>query len=283
MRFDEEAIATAFLPAAQQRPFVRVIRREGRTPAGRRLAPHYQPICNAHAWAGEVRSRRGPAADEARAHENQSPHGPNAAAAVAESTTAAQPHIAVVSIPRVPFGPEGAPRTVDARYYRDAARNIRSQAERGNGFAGSNLTESVARLCDAAADALERDQERASTQTAHAAPPASAPVAVAPAADDVAPFMEQARELVTATQFGSVSMLQRRIGIGLARACRVMDQLEREGYVSAEEGHRARSVLVSAEEYQARIRERESAMSAVPDGAQPKSGSAAAGTGRGAR
>jgi len=61
-----------------------------------------------------------------------------------------------VAVPVIPFGPEGVPRNVrDAKYYHQAARNIRYHASRGNSFAGSNLTESVAKLCDAAADALE--------------------------------------------------------------------------------------------------------------------------------
>lgn len=64
-----------------------------------------------------------------------------------------------VKIPHVPFGPKGVPQIeADANYYREAARNIRFHAERGTGvakFAGSNLTEAVARLCEAAAEALE--------------------------------------------------------------------------------------------------------------------------------
>ncbi|WP_144719264.1 hypothetical protein [Agrococcus jejuensis] len=60
-----------------------------------------------------------------------------------------------VVIPSVPFGPIGVPHArADANYYRLAARNIRSAAARGGGFAGSNLTETVARLCEAAAEAL---------------------------------------------------------------------------------------------------------------------------------
>lgn len=64
-------------------------------------------------------------------------------------------HVEVVEIPSVPFGRDGDPRTVDAEYYREAARNIRFQAVSGNAFAGSNLTETVAKLCIAAAEALE--------------------------------------------------------------------------------------------------------------------------------
>ncbi|PRI11899.1 hypothetical protein [Leucobacter massiliensis] len=60
-----------------------------------------------------------------------------------------------VAIPTVPFGPETSTRdSADAGYYREAARNIRYQAMRGNAFSGSHVTEAVAQLCDAVADAL---------------------------------------------------------------------------------------------------------------------------------
>lgn len=59
-------------------------------------------------------------------------------------------------IPSVPHGPLGVPAdAADADYFRSAARNIRAQAQRGNAFSGSNVTETVAKLCDAAAAALD--------------------------------------------------------------------------------------------------------------------------------
>lgn len=66
-----------------------------------------------------------------------------------------QPHILSINIPSVPYGPEGVPvEQADADYYRAAARNIRHAQQSGRSFAGSNLTETVARLCDSVADAL---------------------------------------------------------------------------------------------------------------------------------
>ncbi len=60
-----------------------------------------------------------------------------------------------VTVPSVPYGPAGVQRDVaDADYYRAAARSIRSQAMRGEAFSGSNVTETVALLCEAAAEAL---------------------------------------------------------------------------------------------------------------------------------
>jgi hypothetical protein len=65
-------------------------------------------------------------------------------------------HTLTVAVPSVPYGPKGVPvEKADAGYYQAAARNIRYAAEHGNSFAGSNLTETVAKLCEAAAEALE--------------------------------------------------------------------------------------------------------------------------------
>lgn len=61
-----------------------------------------------------------------------------------------------VKVPTIPVTPEGMePTARDVKQYRDAAKKIRSNAARGNDISGSILTEAVAALCDAAADALE--------------------------------------------------------------------------------------------------------------------------------
>ena len=67
-------------------------------------------------------------------------------------------HVLTLAVPSVPYGPEGVPlEQADADYYRAAARNIRYAQQHGRSFAGSNLTETVAKLCDAVADALAGD------------------------------------------------------------------------------------------------------------------------------
>ena len=63
------------------------------------------------------------------------------------------------------------------------------------------------------------------------------------------PLMAQAMEVAFESGKISTSLLQRRLSVGYGRAAKIIDHMEKMGYVSAPEGQKPREVLITKDQF----------------------------------
>ena len=96
------------------------------------------------------------------------------------------------------------------------------------------------------------DIEKSAAQTGNGKKGASAPDPEPNAAElDGDEMLPAAVDVILETGQASVSMLQRRLKLGYARAARIVDEMEEKGIVGPFQGSKPRAILVTKEQWEA--------------------------------
>lgn len=99
-------------------------------------------------------------------------------------------------------------------------------------------------------DEIQADIERRSAQSGKGGGTAASAAMDEPEAEDGDEMTPAAVEVLLETGQASVSMLQRRLKLGYARAARIMDELEEKGIVGPFEGSKPRQMLITREQWE---------------------------------